>query len=127
MRAALLAHDEVLRSSIEAHGGYLFSHTGDGVVAAFASPTGSNEPLYGRTDTKSPMVYSSMVHVAGGEEGSIRQGRLSANARAHSARLGATCSGARIQRHRYIERAVSARVRSQSRRRPATAGGDGSN
>ena len=37
MRAALLAHDEVLRSSIEAHGGYLFSHTGDGVAAAFAS------------------------------------------------------------------------------------------
>jgi hypothetical protein len=38
MRAALLAHDEVLRSAIEAHGGYLFSRTGDGVVAAFASP-----------------------------------------------------------------------------------------
>jgi class 3 adenylate cyclase len=38
MRAALLAHDEVLRSSIEAHEGFLFSHTGDGVVAAFASP-----------------------------------------------------------------------------------------
>jgi hypothetical protein len=37
-----------------------------------ATPTGSNEPLYGRTDTKSPMVYSSMVHVAGGEEGSTR-------------------------------------------------------
>jgi hypothetical protein len=38
MRAALLAHDEVLRSAIEGQGGYLFSHTGDGVVAAFASP-----------------------------------------------------------------------------------------
>jgi predicted ATPase/class 3 adenylate cyclase len=38
MRAALVAHDEVLRSSIEAHDGFLFSHTGDGVVAAFASP-----------------------------------------------------------------------------------------
>ena len=38
MRAALRAHDEVLRSSIEAHDGSLFSHTGDGVVAAFASP-----------------------------------------------------------------------------------------
>ena len=38
MRAALLAHDEVLRSAIEAHEGFLFSHTGDGVVAAFASP-----------------------------------------------------------------------------------------
>ena len=38
MRAALLAHDEVLRDAIESHGGFLFSHTGDGVVAAFASP-----------------------------------------------------------------------------------------
>ena len=38
MRSALLAHDKVLRSAIETHGGYLFSHTGDGVVAAFTSP-----------------------------------------------------------------------------------------
>ena len=38
MRAALLAHDEVLRTAIEAHEGFLFSHTGDGVVAAFNSP-----------------------------------------------------------------------------------------
>jgi class 3 adenylate cyclase len=38
MRAALLEHDEVLRDAIEAHEGFLFSHTGDGVVAAFASP-----------------------------------------------------------------------------------------
>jgi len=38
MRAALLAHDGVLQRAIEAHDGYLFSHTGDGVVAAFTSP-----------------------------------------------------------------------------------------
>ena len=38
MRAALLAHDKVLRSAIEDHDGFLFSHTGDGVVAAFGSP-----------------------------------------------------------------------------------------
>src|SRR6202043_2709917 len=38
MRAALAAHDEVLRAAIEAHGGFLFKHTGDGVCAAFASP-----------------------------------------------------------------------------------------
>jgi predicted ATPase len=38
MRAALANHDEVLRSAIEAHGGWLFKHTGDGVCAAFASP-----------------------------------------------------------------------------------------
>jgi predicted ATPase len=38
MRAALAAHDLVLRGAIEAHGGWLFKHTGDGVCATFASP-----------------------------------------------------------------------------------------
>src|SRR6201996_8660958 len=38
MRAALAAHDAVLRTTIETHGGFLFKHTGDGVCAAFASP-----------------------------------------------------------------------------------------
>src|SRR6202171_5563896 len=38
MRVALTAHDEVLRTAIEAHGGWLFKHTGDGVCATFASP-----------------------------------------------------------------------------------------
>ncbi|WP_366663729.1 ATP-binding protein [Mycobacterium asiaticum] len=38
MRAALAAHDQVLRQAIEAHGGVMFKHTGDGVCAAFASP-----------------------------------------------------------------------------------------
>ena len=37
-RIALAAHDEVLRNAVEAHGGWLFKHTGDGVCAAFASP-----------------------------------------------------------------------------------------
>jgi len=38
MHTALAAHDKVLRAAIEAHGGFLFKHTGDGVCAAFASP-----------------------------------------------------------------------------------------
>jgi len=38
MRAALAAHDEVLREAIEKHQGWLFKHTGDGVCAAFTSP-----------------------------------------------------------------------------------------
>jgi class 3 adenylate cyclase len=38
MRAALGAHDEALRTAIEAHWGWLFKHTGDGVCAAFSSP-----------------------------------------------------------------------------------------
>src|SRR6476660_4627803 len=38
IRKALAAHDEVLRFAIEAHGGFMFKHTGDGVCAAFSSP-----------------------------------------------------------------------------------------
>ncbi len=38
MRAALTAHDQVLRNAIETHKGFMFKHTGDGVCAAFASP-----------------------------------------------------------------------------------------
>jgi class 3 adenylate cyclase len=38
MRSALSKHDQVLQTAIESHDGSLFSRTGDGVVAAFASP-----------------------------------------------------------------------------------------
>jgi predicted ATPase len=38
MRGALALHDDVLCAAIEAEGGWLFKHTGDGVCAAFASP-----------------------------------------------------------------------------------------
>ncbi|MCA9845422.1 MAG: adenylate/guanylate cyclase domain-containing protein [Dehalococcoidia bacterium] len=38
MREALARHDDVLRTIIEAHGGWLFKHTGDGVLAGFSSP-----------------------------------------------------------------------------------------
>ena len=38
MRIALAAHHEVLRSVIEAHSGFMFKHTREGVCAAFASP-----------------------------------------------------------------------------------------
>jgi class 3 adenylate cyclase len=34
MRAAVAAHYEVLRRAIEAHGGWLFKQTGDGVCAS---------------------------------------------------------------------------------------------
>jgi class 3 adenylate cyclase len=38
MRAALVVDDKALRTAIEAYDGFLFNHTGDGFVAAFASP-----------------------------------------------------------------------------------------
>src|ERR1700722_12353040 len=37
MRVALAAHDDVLGSAVEAAGGWVFKHTGDGVCAAFSS------------------------------------------------------------------------------------------
>jgi predicted ATPase len=43
MRVALAAHDKVLRSAIEAHEGFVFSHTGDGMAAAFTSPVSAVE------------------------------------------------------------------------------------
>jgi class 3 adenylate cyclase len=36
----LAAHDEVLRSAIEAHKGYIFKHTGDGVCSGVQLPEG---------------------------------------------------------------------------------------
>src|SRR4051812_36306073 len=38
MRAALPKHDAILRSSIEAAGGYVFKTIGDAFCAAFSSP-----------------------------------------------------------------------------------------
>src|SRR4051794_14208665 len=35
MRADLARHDATLREAIEGHGGWLFKHTGDGMLAAF--------------------------------------------------------------------------------------------
>lgn len=39
MKAALAEHDRILHDAIEAHGGVVFSEMGDGMAAAFASPS----------------------------------------------------------------------------------------
>jgi predicted ATPase/class 3 adenylate cyclase len=41
MGEALARHDDTLRTTVEAHGGWMFKHTGDGVLAAFPSPNGA--------------------------------------------------------------------------------------
>ena len=38
MSEALQSHDDTLRSVVDGAGGVVFKHTGDGVIAAFASP-----------------------------------------------------------------------------------------
>jgi predicted ATPase len=37
MRTALAKHDQVIADAVESNGGWLFKHTGDGIVAAFGS------------------------------------------------------------------------------------------
>src|SRR5438309_2062139 len=39
MRSALARHDEILRTSIEEHGGHVFKTVGDAFCAAFSAPT----------------------------------------------------------------------------------------
>lgn len=39
MRAALAAHDAVLRTAVTEHGGTVFKHTGDGIAAVFPAAT----------------------------------------------------------------------------------------
>ncbi len=65
MRAALAAHDEVLRSAIETHGGFLFKHTGDGTCTAFASPMAAVDAAGGggvgealRSERQAPLAAS---------------------------------------------------------------------
>jgi len=43
MRAALAAHDKVLRTVVESRGGWLFKHTGDGICAVFHVPDAAIE------------------------------------------------------------------------------------
>ncbi len=38
MNAALVSHDDVLRGAVESHGGVVFKHMGDGMIAVFAGP-----------------------------------------------------------------------------------------
>ncbi len=64
MRSALAAHDEVLRSAVEAHGGWLFKHTGDGVCAAFGT---ARAAIDAATDAQRRLGLPVRMGVATGE------------------------------------------------------------
>jgi len=70
MRTALAAHDGVLRSAIEAHEGWLFKHTGDGVCAAFASP---NSAVAAAVDAQRALELPVRMGLATGEA-ELREG-----------------------------------------------------
>ena len=64
MRSALAEHDKVLRSAIEAHEGFVFKHTGDGMAAAFASPMAALEAA---VDAQRELQLPVRVGIATGE------------------------------------------------------------
>jgi predicted ATPase len=64
MQVALAAHDEVLRAAIEAWGGWLFKHTGDGVCAAFAS---ARAAVHAAIDAQSSLGLPVRMGIATGE------------------------------------------------------------
>jgi predicted ATPase/class 3 adenylate cyclase len=64
MQAALARHDDDLRTAIEAHGGWLFKHTGDGVLAAFSSP---NEAVHAAIEAQRALDLPVRMGVATGE------------------------------------------------------------
>jgi predicted ATPase/class 3 adenylate cyclase len=70
MRAALAAHDEVLRTAIKTHGGFMFKHTGDGVCAAFALP---NAALAAAVDAQRELELPVRMGLATGEA-QLREG-----------------------------------------------------
>src|SRR3954451_18569502 len=47
MRAALQAHNEVVRGAVEAHAGQVVNYTGDGMCAVFASPRSAVDAAVG--------------------------------------------------------------------------------
>lgn len=64
MRAELGAHDDVLRAAVDANGGWLFKHTGDGVCAAFDSARAAVDAAI---DAQRSLVLPVRMGVATGE------------------------------------------------------------
>jgi predicted ATPase len=92
MRAALVTHDEVLRTAIESNGGFLFSHTGDGVVAAFASPTSAIDAAVAAQRTLELPVRMGMAT----GEAELRDGDYFGTVLNRAARVMATGHGGQI-------------------------------
>ena len=63
---ALAAHDETLHTAIEAHDGFVLSQTGEGFVAAFASPMSA---VNAAIDAQLALQLPVRVELARGEAG----------------------------------------------------------
>ena len=92
MRTALVAHDRVLRTVIEDHDGFLFSHTGDGVVAAFTSPLSA---INAAIDAQRELQLPVRMGIATGEA-ELRDGDYFGTVLNRAARLMAAGHGGQI-------------------------------
>jgi predicted ATPase len=92
MRKALAAHDEVLRSTVEEHGGWLFKHTGDGVCAAFASPRSAVDAA---VDAQRVLELPVRMGIASGEA-ELREGDYFGTVLNRAARVMAAGHGGQI-------------------------------
>ncbi|OBK75250.1 adenylate/guanylate cyclase domain-containing protein [Mycobacterium sp. 1164985.4] len=92
MRVALACHDKVLRSAIEAHDGFVFSHSGDGLAAAFASPSAAVEAA---VDAQRQLELPVRMGIATGEA-EVRDGDYFGTVLNRAARVMAAGHGGQI-------------------------------
>ncbi|KUI34157.1 cyclase [Mycobacterium sp. IS-1590] len=92
MRVALACHDKVLRSAIEANDGFVFSHSGDGLAAAFASPSAA---VAAAVDAQRELNLSVRMGVATGEA-ELRDGDYFGTVLNRAARVMAAGHGGQI-------------------------------
>ncbi|WP_231744659.1 adenylate/guanylate cyclase domain-containing protein [Mycobacterium sp. GA-1199] len=92
MRVALACHDKVLRSAIETHDGFVFSHSGDGLAAAFASPTAAVEAA---VDAQRELELPVRMGIATGEA-EVRDGDYFGTVLNRAARVMAAGHGGQI-------------------------------
>jgi len=92
MQAALAAHDGVLRAAIDAHGGWMFKHTGDGVCAAFSSPRAAVDAA---VEAQRSLALPVRMGVATGEA-ELREGDYFGPALNRAARVMAAGHGGQI-------------------------------
>jgi class 3 adenylate cyclase len=85
MRVALAAHDKGLRKAVEAHGGWLFKHTGDGVCAAFASPRSAVNVVATSAATESQWSHDHCAQSAGPSARRRTNSAIAASRRAEAA------------------------------------------
>ena len=123
MRGALAKHDATLRDAIERHGGWMFKHTGDGVLAAFdAGKAGDRSSDCGTTGPRTACAHGRAHRRGRAARQRLLRTRDQSRGARHGRRAWRTdhCGGVN-RRHRRWHRARRSRRVQASRSLPAAA------